>query len=363
MSAAGTTTTNHVIPEMMHALQVVKLGLAEESLQYNQVKTPKVTSPHDILIEVRAAGVNPVEAKARQGNLPIPFLSTPRIMGSDYSGIVVDKGAKVTEFNIGDAVYGSLLQPIGPNGSYAEYILTSRSYLYGGAIIKKPDNISFEEAAGVGIALVTAYQAIAGSSYNLPKEGTKKILVIGASGGVGTYAIQYAKTIPDTQVIGVCSGKNAKLVRSLGADDVIDYTSKEAMDTLVKDEARTYDMIVDCIGGDDYYYQVISLLKKKGVYSTAVGPSIHFGAQKQGLLDVAKIGMTLLSRKLFGSHSYQITLIPSWKVLEMEVAPLLASGKIKTVLREDQIFDLKDGVQAHKKIESHRTVGKIILRV
>ena len=210
--------------------------------------------------------------------------------------------------------------------------------------------------------VVTAYQAITGLG-NLPKEGSKKILVIGASGGVGTYAIQYAKTIPETEVVGICSTKNVELVRSLGADRIVDYTSKEAMDAFVKSEAKTFDLIVDCVGGDEYYNQLVGLLKKQGVFSTAVGPIIHNGAEKVGLLTAAKLGTTVVLRKLFGCRSYQVVISLPWKKLESEVAPLLANGKIKSVLRDDQIFDLKDGVLAHKKIESHRSVGKIVIRV
>ncbi|KAI9496860.1 hypothetical protein BDB00DRAFT_807555 [Zychaea mexicana] len=351
------TDSKH-IPETMHALQTVKTGSAEESLKYVQVETPKVTRPTDILIQVKAAGVNPVEAKARQGNV-IPFMSTPRILGGDYAGIVVDKGNQVTEFEIGDAVYGTLSMPVGPNGSYAEFVLASKG---SGCIVKKPDNISFEEAAGCGVALMTAYQAITRLG-NLPKEGPKKVLVIGASGGVGTYAVQYAKALPETQVVGICSSKNIELVRGLGADRVIDYTSKEAMDALVKDEFETYDLIVDCVGGDDYYNQLVNLLKKKGTFSTAVGPAIHVGSEKVGLFGGAKIVATVLGRKLFGSRSYQVVTYLPWSHLATDVAPLLADGKIKTVLKDDQVFDLKDGAQAHKMIESHRTVGKIVLRV
>ncbi|KAG2224346.1 hypothetical protein INT45_006746 [Circinella minor] len=347
------------IPETMNALQAVKLGSAEEALQYNQVKTPEVKQPTDILIQVKAVGVNPVEAKARQGNIPIPFFSTPRILGGDFAGNIVAKGSKVTGFEIGDAVYGSLSLPIGPNGTYAEYVLVSQG---SGALIKKPSNLSYEEAAGAGVALVTAYQAITVLG-NLPKEGPKKILVIGASGGVGTYAIQYAKTIPETEVIGICSAKNVELVRSLGADRVVDYTSKGAMDILVKNETETFDLIVDCIGGEDYYNQLVGLLKKKGVYSTAVGPIIHNGSEKVGLFTAAKLGTTVALRKLFGYRSYQVVIFLPWKKLESDLAPLLANGNIKTVLRDDQIFDLKDGVLAHKKIESHRSVGKVVIRV
>ena len=207
----------------------------------------------------------------------------------------------------------------------------------------------------------TAYQAITGMG-NLPKEGAKKVLVVGASGGVGTFAVQYAKTIPETQVVGICSDKNAELVHSIGADRVIDYTSKEAMDALVKDEAETYDLIVDCVGGDDYYNQLVNTLKKEGTFSTTVGPIMHIGAEKIGLSGWLGMGATILGRKLFGARTYQMVISFPWEKFPSDIAPLLADGKIKTVLKDDQIFDLKDGVEAHKKLESHRSIGKVVLR-
>lgn len=197
---------------------------------------------------------------------------------------------------------------------------------------------------------------------NLPKDGHKKILVLGSSGGVGTYAVQLAKTITDTEVVGICSGKNAELVKSLGADRVVEYTSEGSIDTLVKNEAETFDLIVDCVGGDDYYNQLVALLKKKGTYATAVGPIMHIGSEKVGLFSGAKTISTIIGRKLFGCRYYQVVVTIPYDKFGSDWERYFADGSVKTVLRDDQIFDLKDGVQAHKKIESHRTVGKIILR-
>ncbi|KAI8140195.1 chaperonin 10-like protein [Fennellomyces sp. T-0311] len=346
------------IPNKMHVLQAVKSGSAEESLKYIEVDTPKVTRDDELLIQIKAIGVNPVEAKIRSGNaspVPIPF---PRVLGGDYAGVVVDKGSKVTDFEIGDEVFGALSIPIGPKGTYAEYVLVK---LGSGAIAKKPSNISFEEGAGVGVAFGTAYQAILVLG-NLPKEGVRKILVLGGSGGVGTYAVQLAKAIQNTEVVGICSGKNAEFVKSLGADRIVDYTVEGAIGALVKEEAETFDLIVDCVGGEEYYNQLVGLLKKKGTFATAVGPVMHVGADKVSLFSGAKMILTVLGRKLFGCRSYQVVLHIPWDKFASEWTPYFSDGRVKTVLRDDQIFDLKDGVLAHKKIESHRTVGKIILR-
>lgn len=108
------------VPSQMHAVQLVQKGPADKALQYNQIDVPKLKSPKDVLVQVKAVGVNPVEAKFRAGNLPFP-VSLPAIIGGDYAGVVVQKGSQVTDFDIGDAVFGSLSFPLGPRGSYAEY--------------------------------------------------------------------------------------------------------------------------------------------------------------------------------------------------------------------------------------------------
>lgn len=229
------------------------------------------------------------------------------------------------------------------------------------AIAKKPDHMSFEEAAGAGIACLTAYQGVVVLG-KLPKTESKKLLVIGASGGVGNFAVQIGKALGG-HVTGICSSRNVELVASLGADSVVDYTSKEAMDDLVRTQKNTYDVILDCVGGDSYYNQLVGLLKKKGVYATAVGPVQHIGSSRLRLFDMLRMGLTVSARKLFGSRTYAMVVVLPWSRFYTDVHPLLENKSVKTIVPEDQIFELQDGAKAHLKIETHRTVGKIVLRV
>ncbi|KAI9496864.1 chaperonin 10-like protein [Zychaea mexicana] len=346
--------------ETMYALQTVALGKAKDSLKYVQVPKPKLSpsQPTDVLIQVKAAGINPVEAKFRMGNVPSLLVKLPSIFGTDYAGIVVAKGDKVTDLEVGDAVYGSLFTPWGPNGTYAEYIIAKSGY---DSIVKKPDNISFEEAAATGIAATTAYQGIIVDG-RLPETGCKKILVIGASGGVGTYGVQIAKAI-GAEVVAICSGKNADFVQSLGADRIVDYTVEGSLDKLEKEEKETYDLILDCIGGEDYYNKLVYTLKKQGVYSSAVGPEMHVGANKVSMLSGASMTFKTISHKVFGPRRYSLVLKYPWIRFAKDLRPFLANGSVKSIVREENIVVLKDGVEAHLKIESHRTVGKIVLRV
>ncbi|KAJ8662882.1 hypothetical protein O0I10_001058 [Lichtheimia ornata] len=343
------------IPESMNALQLTKTGPAESCMEYTKVSTPTLKRKDDILVRIKATGINPVEAKFRAGNVGYFPLSFPCVFGCDYAGIVAAVGSSVTDFQVGDAVYGSLQYPFGSAGTYAEYTIVSPTK---DAIVKKPDTISFEEAAATGIAANTAYQGIIVDG-NLPKTGPKKILVVGASGGVGTYGIQIAKAI-GAETVGICSGKNAAFVKSLGADRVVDYTSEEAIAALAR-ETETFDVILDCVGGDGYYYKLVRTLKKQGVYSTAVGPSMHVGAEKVGLLSGVKMALAVANHKLFGDRNYSVVLNLPWVRFPHDLRPFLENGSVKSVIMEENIFPLKDGAKAHLKLESHRTVGKIVL--
>ncbi|KAI9275926.1 chaperonin 10-like protein [Phascolomyces articulosus] len=357
MSKSSTKETT-----MMYALQTMEFGKAQDVLQYNQVPKPKIkqSQPTDVLIQVKAAGVNPVEAKFRMGNVPTSsiIIKTPAIFGTDYAGIVVDKGDKVTDIEIGDEVYGSLWTPWGPNGTYAEYIIAKQGY---DSIVKKPENISFEEAAATGIAATTAYQGIIVDG-RLPTSGPKKILVIGASGGVGSYGVQIAK-LSGAEVVGICSGRNANFVRSLGADRIVDYTVDGSIDTLAKEEKGTFDLILDCIGGDYYYNKLIYILKKRGVYSSTVGPEEHVGANRVDIYSGANMAFKTLSHKLFGPRNYSLVLKYPWLRFANDLRPFLANGSVKSIVLHENIVDLKNGADAHLKIESQRTIGKIVLRI
>lgn len=212
---------------------------------------------------------------------------------------------------------------------------------------------------------MTAYKGIV-SLGELSETGPSKVVVIGASGGVGTYAVQIAKA-RGAEVIAICSGRNVELVKNLGADRVIDYTVANALEDFVKSDKKTVDLIFDAVGGDHYYNTLSPLLKKdrkKGIYSTAVGPIEHFGARKLGIFELGKmIIFTGIPRFLFGAHPYRAVLSLPWQDFATSVQPLFANKSIKSVISENQVFELKDGAKAHELIETHRAIGKIVLRV
>lgn len=188
-----------------------------------------------VLVKVRAAAVNPAEWHLVRGKpylvRAVMGLRKPKEtrLGTDYAGVIEAIGKNVTQFKPGDEVFG------GRAGAFAEYIVARADR----AIVSKPANVSFEQAAGVPIAAITALQGLRDKGQI---RAGQAVLINGASGGVGTYAVQIAKAL-GAEVTGVTSARNMELVRSIGADHVIDYTQEN-----FTTGTRRYDLILDCVG-------------------------------------------------------------------------------------------------------------------
>ena len=203
-------------------------------LQLEEIEKP-VAADNEVLIKVRAASINPLDWHFMRGTpyivrIVMTGLSKPKNprLGVDVAGHVEAVGGKVTQFKPGDEVFGTC------RGAFAEYVCTSESNL-----VIKPANVTFEQAAAVPIAAFTALQGLRDKGKIQPGH---KVLVNGASGGIGTFAVQIAKSF-GAEVTGVCSTRNADMVRSIGADRVIDYTQED----FTKSEQR-YDLIFDAVG-------------------------------------------------------------------------------------------------------------------
>ncbi|ORX49899.1 GroES-like protein [Hesseltinella vesiculosa] len=350
------------VPTSMNAIVLEKFG-GPEVLKYKQVPTPQVKAPTDILVRVKAAGVNPVDAKLRAGNLMSFAVKKNAILGGDFAGVVVAKGTKVTDFEVGDAVMGKVHLPSGPQGTYAEYVLLTQNDK---AVTKKPDYLSFEEAASYGIALITAIQALVVDkplSIDPPRPGepVPKVLVIGASGGVGCFGVQVGKAI-GAEVVAICSGKNAEFVKGLGADRVVDYNDPAALDDLAT-ETETYDVLFDLVGGDKYYNKLVHILKRDGVFTTAVGPSEHMGSEHVGFCGMLGTVGWIGRRKLFGARRFKMILSLPDDKYDWAMSKWFPDQKIKPFVSKENIIALQDVAEAHRRIETHRVTGKIILRV
>ena len=294
-------------------------------LQFGDAPKPAI-APDEALVRVVAAAVNPIDWKIRQGHLKtmVPYVF-PLTLGWDFSGVIEALGSEVSSLAVGDAVFSR--PDIRRDGSYAEYVAVRAV-----EIARKPKTISHIEAASIPLVGITAWETIV-SVGNLV--AGQKALIHAASGGVGSLAVQIAKA-RGAHVVATTSSANIELVRSLGADQVIDYRNQRFADN-VKD----VDVVVDTVGGD-VQASSWSVLRRGGILvSTVSVPSIERAAA-------------------LGVRSAFVLISPNAAVLD-QLAGLVDAGKLRPLIGGE--FALRNVADAHALSESGRTVGKIVLYV
>ena len=312
-------------------------------LQISELEKP-VPKENEVLVKVRAASVNPYDWHMIRGT---PFLmrammaglrkpKNPRV-GIDCSGTVEAVGQEVTQFKPGDDVFG------GKAGALAEYLCVPATE----GIALKPANVTFEEAAGVQVAGCTALQALRDSGKVEPGQ---KVLINGASGGVGTFAVQIAKSF-GAHVTGVCSTRNVELVRSLGADQVIDYTKED----FTKSDER-FDVIIDNVGTQPLS-GFRAVLQPKGIYIMIGAGGPHEGGLigPMGRLMQATVMSPFISQKM-GMMMAKVSQ-GDLKTL----ADLMQAGKVTTVI--DRTYPLSEIREAVRYLETGRARGKVIVTI
>jgi NADPH:quinone reductase-like Zn-dependent oxidoreductase len=312
----------------MKAVLIDRYGSAEV-LKDEEIEQPQL-KPDRLLVKVYATSVNPVDWKIRNGLLK-GLISTkfPTILGIDLSGEVVALGEKVTRFKPGDLVYANLGLP---GGAYAEFAAVPEKN-----IALKPTNMTHEEAAAVPCAALTALQAL--RDRGQIKQGDK-VLINGASGGVGSFAVQIAKAL-ESEVTAVCSTKNLELVKSLGADSLIDYTQQDFTQDTIQ-----YDIIFDAVAKSSFS-SCKKVLKPNGVYITTLPTPMSF----------VQIVLTTI---IPGKKSRFIFVKPSGRDLEY-IRNWIEAGKIRSLI--DRTYPLSEIAAAHAYSETQHAVGKIVLIV
>jgi NADPH:quinone reductase-like Zn-dependent oxidoreductase len=307
--------------ETMKAVRIHKFG-GPEVLQFEDVPRPE-PGTHQVLVRVHAAGVNPVDWKIREGKLgKIPL---PSIMGSDFSGEIEALGPDVTEFRVGESVFGSVADE---SGGYAQYALAPISH-----IVEKPKGIDHVHAAGMPVPSMTAWQALFDTA-NL--SGGQKVLIHAAAGGVGSFAVQFAKW-KGAYVIGTASGQNAALVRGFGADEFIDYRA-----TRFEDAVRDVDVVFDTVGGDTQE-RSWKVLKKGGMLVSIVQPPSEQTAKAHNVRGVFM--------RQDATRNEELT----------QIAKLVANGQIK--VNVETILPLSEARKAQELSETGHAHGKIVLVV
>ncbi len=313
----------------MKAIAIDEFG-GRDKLQLTYVEAPK-PGEGEVLVRIKATSVNPVDYKLREGflkgRLPHQF---PIILGWDMAGVIEGRGHSSRRFDLGEEVWAYARRPLVQNGTYAEYISLPESYL-----ARKPKELSFEEAASMPLTGLTAYQSlfIAGEL----KAG-QSALLLGASGGVGTMAVQLAK-IKGAEVIAVSSGKNEDYVMNeLQADHFIDYQKNKPNEAI----EEKVDLVFDMVGGVQLQ-EAHKLIKPGGKIISIAG----------------KFQDTALLKKEKKTFQY-VFVEPHSRQLD-ELHELSNEGRLKPYVRE--VFSLEEMKKAHKLIESGHTTGKIAVSI
>src|SRR5215216_1922583 len=312
-------------------------------LKLENIEKP-VPNNDQVLVKVHAASVNPYDWHFIEGTPKIIRLmgaglrkpKDPRV-GVDFAGTVEAVGKNVTNFKPGDEVFG------GRGGAFAEYVCPRANR----AVVLKPANVTFEQAASVNIAGITALQAIRDKGKVEPGQ---KVLINGASGGVGTFAVQIAKSF-GADVTGVCSARNAELVRSLGADHVIDYTKED----FTKGEQR-YDVILDNVANHSLS-ECRQVLTPKGKYVMIGGG----GANEQGFIGVMARPLKAMVLSPFINQQMGMMMADMNQKDLTTLADMMQTGKLKPVI--DRTYKLDQVPDAIRYVEEGHARGKVIIAV
>jgi NADPH:quinone reductase-like Zn-dependent oxidoreductase len=306
----------------MKAIAVHEYG-GPEVLKYEDAPRPE-PKENEALVRVIAAGVNPVDALIRSGKYAKFFGTTlPLIPGYDIAGIVEKTGAKITKLKAGDSIYAYVLW----GGGYAEYAVATE-----GEATAKPKSLNYIGAAAVPLAALTAWQALIDTAK---LSAGQTVLIHGGSGGVGSMAIQIAKS-RGAKVIATASTPNQDLLKQLGTDVTVDYTK-----TKFEDVAKDVDVVLDSVGKDTLA-RSYGVVRKGGIIATLVAEPDQAELDKHGI------------------HGAAISVKPNASELA-EITKLIEQKKIKPVV--SQVLPLTEAVKAQEQAATHHTRGKIVLRV
>ncbi|MCX5152162.1 NADP-dependent oxidoreductase [Streptomyces sp. NBC_00320] len=309
----------------MKAAVIDQYGQVRDVVRVTDVPVPAV-GPRDVLIEVRAAGVNPVDHLIVKGFLSAGAPTGPLVIGNELAGVVAEVGGEVTRFAVGDEVFARVDPRVG--GAFAEYVAVDQSL-----VATKPSGLTFEEAASLPLVALTALQALTEQAD--VRAGTR-VLIHGAAGGVGSAAVQIAKQL-GAEIVATASAGSVELVRELGADRVIDYRA-EKFDEIVSD----VDVVLDTIGGETQ--------------------ERSFGVLKPGgtLVSIVPIPDAEAKQAQWNVRARSFYMRPHGEQLA-HLAGLVESGQLRPIL--ETVFPLDEASEALQKVERGGARGKTVIGV
>lgn len=332
----------------MKALVMKRYG-GLDHVEFADIPRPAI-KPDEMLVEVRAAGLNPIDYMIPKGMFkPILKFQLPATLGSDLAGVVVEVGSRVTRFQPGDAVYASIFD-LG-NGSLAEFVAVPEH-----AAALKPANLDFVQAASIPMVGLTAWQAF---HERLQLKRGQKVFIPAGSGGIGTFAIQLAKHL-GAKVGTTTSTGNVELVRSLGADEVVDYKKREFELVL-----HGYDAVLGTIRGDGLA-KALRIVKPRSSLVSLIGPPDAAFARARGMNFLMKFVFGLLSSKIMRlakkrDATYSFLFMRPDGVQLGKIGELLATSRIRPVI--DKVFPFEQAKSGLVYLEQGRAKGKVVVRV
>jgi len=325
---------------LMKAILSCEYGV--ENLQLRDIEKP-TPADNEVLVNVRAAAINPVDGHMIRGAWlmrPMSGLRKPKNtrFGTDVAGVVEAVGKNVTEFKPGDEVFGA------KNGAVAEYVCAKADRL----VVLKPSNITFEQAGSVAVAGLTALQGLRDKGHI---QAGQKVLINGASGGVGTFAVQIAKAF-GADVTAVCSTRNVDLVKSIGADRVIDYTKEDFTKT-----DQCYDMLYDLVGNHGFSERR-KILKPNGICVLAGVGGAGFHPESWGRV-IGNFWNAFLSN--FSKEKFVFYIAKLTKDDLTVLRDLMQSGKVSPVI--DRTYKINETQAALRYLEEGHARGKVVITI
>jgi NADPH:quinone reductase-like Zn-dependent oxidoreductase len=332
----------------MKALILKRYGGLDQ-LEFAEIPRPTI-KPDEILVQVYAAGLNPIDYMIPKGMFkPIMPLQLPHVVGSDLAGVVVETGSRVTRFKAGDAVFASIFDL--PVGSLAEFVAVPEF-----AAAHKPANLDFVQAASIPMVGLTSWQAL---QESLQLRRGQKVFIPAGSGGIGTFAIQLAKHFGAT-VGTTTSAGNVALVRSLGADEVVDYTKQDAERVF-----HDYDAILGTLRGDALE-KSLPILRPGSKIVSLIGPPDAAFARRRGMNFIMKTIFGLLSAKIIRrarqrDTAYSFLFMRPDGARLAEIATLIEAERIRPVI--DQVFAFEQAKEGLAYLEQGRAKGKVVVKM
>lgn len=310
----------------MKAAQITKYG-GQDAVTVNEgVERPAASAGH-VIIEVHAAAVNPFDIKVREGLVrEMTELNFPAILGGDVAGVISEIGEGVTGFEVGQEVYGAA-GALSGHGAFAEY-----TSIIAGQLASKPRSVNFVRAAALPLVGSSAYQAIV---ETMALQAGQKVLIHGGAGGIGSLAIQIAKSI-GAYVATTASTADIDFAKSLGANEVIDYTSQDFSEIL-----SDYDAVLDTIGGETNT-KSYDVLKHGGILVSMAAPANEELVEKHGITYSAQFTKAITERLI-------------------KVAELVDAGAI--AVKVDKVFPLDNAADALEYQKTGRPRGKVVIKV